>query len=170
MKKIAYYTIAALFLFSTLSASNALAKHKGSKKDKWQYLSAENVKNNPGLKHYVWESERTPFGPFEKIALHRVVSEPNNWKSIPNNPSPDKRKVIFVIPGTWSNGSSRIDEERYALNIYLANRGYDVYTMDFRTSYLPNLAYDQFESQGHDIGPDAYLADAVEWIDAQLEG
>jgi pimeloyl-ACP methyl ester carboxylesterase len=95
---------------------------------KWVFKSKSAVENNPNLRHHVWEMERPPNGPFDKIALHRVV-----YKGTDPQLGPDKRKVIFIIPGTWST-----------TNLFLANNGYDVFTMDFRTAYVPNLAYDQF--------------------------
>ena len=66
-------------------------------------------------------------------------------------PGSNKKKVIFIIPGTWSRGTSGFTDEEITLNLFLANHGYDVYSMDFRTACLPNLAYDQFEAMGEDI-------------------
>ncbi len=155
MKRASYIIVAFLVIISMFFSSNALAKKEGPEKDTWRYEGVSNAESYPGLKHYIWETERPPYDLFDKIALHRLVYEPNNWKAIPGRPSPNKKKVIFIIPGTWSKGSSTIDEERYALNIFLANRGYDVYSMDFRTSYLPNLPYDQFAEYGYDVSSTA---------------
>jgi len=151
MKRSSYIFVVFLIMLTMFISSNALAKKKSSNKDEWTYKGVSIAEKYPGLQHYIWETDRPPYGPFDKIALHRLVNSPHNQKAKPDRPSPDKKKVIFIIPGTWSRGSSSIDDERNSLNIFLANRGYDVYSMDFRTAYLPNLAYDQFEEYGYDI-------------------
>ncbi|MGV7224030.1 MAG: hypothetical protein ACQ9MH_21215 [Nitrospinales bacterium] len=151
MKRRSNIIVTFLVIITMFISSNAIAKKKFSNKDTWTYKGVSIAEKYPGLQHYIWETERPPYGPFDKIALHRLVHSPKNWKAIPNRPSPNKKKVIFIIPGTWSRGSSSIDDERNSLNIFLANRGYDVYSMDFRTSYLPNLAYVQFQEYGYDV-------------------
>lgn len=57
-----------------------------------------------------------------------------------------------MVPGTWDAGgwSKRTDPAVNTL-IYLAVNGYDVFTMAYRTSYLPNMTYEQFDDQGVDI-------------------
>jgi pimeloyl-ACP methyl ester carboxylesterase len=154
MKKLFLVALAAMFLISLFAGSDSYAWH-GKKGKRWVYKGVSKVANNPGIMHYVWETERPPYGPFDKIALHRLVRETWNWGMIPDRPAPEKRKVIFIIPGTWSRGSSKLTDERHSLNIYLANNRYDVYSMDFRTAYVPNFAYDQFESYGIDVNSTA---------------
>jgi len=151
MKKTSYIIVAFLVMISMSISTNSLAKRNHAKKDRWAFKGSNIVENNPGLKNYIWETERPPYGPFDKISLHRVVYEPYNWKEISGRPAPNKKKVIFIIPGTWSRGSSKLTEDRQSLNLFLANNGYDVYTMDFRTAYIPNYAYDQFETEGIEI-------------------
>ncbi|MEM0315622.1 MAG: alpha/beta fold hydrolase [Archaeoglobaceae archaeon] len=91
------------------------------------------------LKRYVWIVDRPPYGSYDKIAIHRVVNE-----SI----SGDK-PVILILPGTWSSGEQLANlswndngwidvNEEYALVPFLANRGFDVYTIDYRTHFVPN--------------------------------
>ena len=128
---------------------------KGGPTKGWDYVGATNIKNNPGLIHYEWETERYPYDQFDKIALHRFVYEPNNRKLISERPAPDKRKVIFIIPGTWSQGSSKGTDPEITTSLFLALNGYDVYSMDFRTKYLPNHAYDQYAQFGMDISSTA---------------
>jgi pimeloyl-ACP methyl ester carboxylesterase len=43
----------------------------------------------------------------------------------------------MYLPGTNMNGAAALTEERHNLWIYLASRGIDVYTMDYRTSAVP---------------------------------
>ncbi len=125
----------------------------------WSITSMEKVPNNP-LMHIVWEVSRPPFGALDKIALHRVVSENNAGQGL------NHEKVIFVLPGTWSAGGwSKVTDPNYNTLLYLANNGYDVYTIDFRNNFIPDMAYDQFSQNGVDIaaagdwGYDVYRED-----------
>ena len=141
MKKIVLISITLLFLIAVAFPALSFAK-RGMHNNgpqwansgvQWEYKGVNPVDGSPAVKHYKWESERPPFGPFDKIALHRMVMEPRNHKMIPERPAPNKRKVLFIIPGTWSNGySERTDLDLY-MNLFFALNGYDVYSMDFRT-------------------------------------
>jgi pimeloyl-ACP methyl ester carboxylesterase len=97
------------------------------------------VDDAAGLMHYVWEMERPPYGPMDKIALHRVVDQ-----GLKRRQRPHQKKVVFIIPGTWSRAPKELTDPTTSTNLFLALNGYDVYTMDFRTAHVPNLAYDQF--------------------------
>jgi hypothetical protein len=78
-------------------------------------------------------------------------------------PGFDPRPAIemMTVPGLWLWGeidaSIPTPESKAILEGIIAEHGKD-------------LAFVSYPDQGHDIGPEAYLADAVEWIDAQLEG
>jgi|GEM_PF-221665 len=91
------------------------------------------------LKRYVYTAERPPYGDYDKIAIHRVVNE-----SITG-----EKPVILILPGTWSSGEQLANlswndhgwidvDEKYALVPYLANRGFEVYVIDYRTHFVPN--------------------------------
>jgi pimeloyl-ACP methyl ester carboxylesterase len=54
--------------------------------------------------------------------------------------------VLFICPGTWSSGEQLISNplgdpwtkyENYTEAIYWANRGFDVYSIDYRTHFVP---------------------------------
>jgi len=152
MKKLLVCTIAAMLLIAVFVVSDSFAWH-GKKSTQWVYKGVTVEEDAPGVKHYVWETARPPYGPFDKIALHRFVYEPHNKMAIPGLPAKNKRKVLFIIPGTWDNGSPKGSDPTFSENHYFAANGYDVYSMDFRTSQVPNLAYDQFESYGIDVSP-----------------
>jgi len=109
----------------------------------WELVLKQAVSDNPGLKHSVWETLRPPYGAFDKIALHRVLREKRRH---------NKNRVILMLPGTWeAAGWSTITQSRFNTLLYLANNGYDVYTLSYRSAYLPNLEYEQFETLGIDI-------------------
>jgi pimeloyl-ACP methyl ester carboxylesterase len=120
-----------------------LDAHAFAQESQWEFKSVSVIENNPGLYHYVWEMARPPYGPWDKIALHRRVYQGSDVFRWPN-----KRRAIFIIPGTWEKGAPKAADENVSTDVFLANHGYDVYTMDFRTVYVDNLAYDQFTEQG----------------------
>jgi len=152
MKKLLVCTIAAMLVMSFVVVADSSAWH-GKKGPDWVYKGVTVEDVPAGVKHYVWEIARPPYGPFDKIALHRFVYEPLNKLAIPGLPARDKRKVLFTIPGTWDSGSSKGTDPNFAENYFFAANGYDVYSMDFRTSQVPNLAYYQFAPYGVDVSP-----------------
>lgn len=101
----------------------------------WKLKGISAVENNPKLLHMVWEVARPPYGIYDKIKLHRVVSLEKD--------SSDK-KVILMLPGTWGAGGwSEVTDSNVNSMLYLAASGYDVYMMGFRTANIPNMDYDQ---------------------------
>lgn len=155
MKKNVYLSLVFFCLACLLSVPAAWAKknhNSGCRKNNtWQYKGVNSVEKFSNIKHYKWELTVPPYGPMDKIALHRMVDEPRNEVMLPGKPAPDRRKVIFIIPGTWSVGYSPSSNPDESIPLFLALNGYDVYGMDFRTSYIPNRAYHQFEPLDIDI-------------------
>jgi hypothetical protein len=147
MKKWAYVAFVLLWLlFSGWVTESYCYEHW---KVKWEYKGSSVSEYDSTLKHYYWETSRPPYGPFDKIALHRFVRQPHPWPVDPDHPSPDPRKVLFIIPGTWDRGFPKGSNPNISENWFFAANGYDVYAIDFRTAYIkPNLAYDQFVSFG----------------------
>src|SRR5258708_2643239 len=45
--------------------------------------------------------------------------------------------VMLYLPGTNMNGEVAIDDPRYSMPLYLAAHGVDVWTMDYRTHFVP---------------------------------
>ncbi|UCH94702.1 MAG: hypothetical protein JSV88_31185 [Candidatus Aminicenantes bacterium] len=109
----------------------------------WELKSVSDVDDNPKLVNFIWETLRPPYGALDKVTLHRVVKKSKMFFN---------RKVIFMIPGTWNAGSwSELTNPDINPMLYLANNGYDVYTMDFRSLNVPDMDYDQFSEYGIDI-------------------
>jgi pimeloyl-ACP methyl ester carboxylesterase len=67
--------------------------------------------------------------PFDKIALHRVAKGPN--------PPAHPDAVVLYIPGTNMNGEVALEDPRYSFQVYLAEHGVDVWSMDYRTHFIP---------------------------------
>lgn len=107
----------------------------------WQWKSTSTVEGSPGVKHIIWETARPPFGAFDKIALHRFVYDGKDRKKRPR-----RGNVMFHLPGTWDTAWKNINAPEFENHIFFANNGYDVYSLDYRTSYLPNLPLDAFDA------------------------
>ncbi|MGB3552521.1 MAG: alpha/beta fold hydrolase [Candidatus Binatus sp.] len=67
--------------------------------------------------------------PFDKIALHRVAK---GW-----NPPAHPDAVVLYLPGTNMNGELALEDPRYSFQVYLAGQGVDVWSMDYRTHFIP---------------------------------
>jgi len=149
MRKLLSLVAVGIFVVSLTWVSDSFAGH-GGKKDSWIYKGVELADDSPGVKHYIWETARPPYGPFDKVALHRFIYEPHNKLAVPCLPARDKRKVLFIIPGTWDRGAPKGSDPTVSETYFFASNGYDVYSIEFRTGYIiPNLAYEQFESFGY---------------------
>lgn len=142
MKKLAYCSFAFILLLSlTVVASSYACEYW---KVKWEYKGAEVSADDPDLKHYIWETARPPYGAWDKIQLHRFIHQKFNWDLDPYRPSQDARKVLFIIPGTYDRGFTKGYDIRFSENWFYAANGYDVYSIEFRTAFMPNLAQNQF--------------------------
>jgi pimeloyl-ACP methyl ester carboxylesterase len=73
----------------------------------------------------VWSTGRPPGGPFDKIAVHRYRA-----KGAPS-------ATLLYLPGTNMNGIARLTDEAHNLWVYLANRGVEVFAIDYRTRFIP---------------------------------
>jgi pimeloyl-ACP methyl ester carboxylesterase len=86
------------------------------------------LKGAPGI--YEWSFEATiGKSPFDKVALHRVAKGPT--------PPAHPDAVVLYLPGTNMNGEVALDDPRYSIQIYLAEQGVDVWSLDYRTHFIP---------------------------------
>jgi pimeloyl-ACP methyl ester carboxylesterase len=159
MKKLAYFSIAAVFLFSAVLVTHSFAHDPW--KVNWEYKGAEVSPNDPDLKHYIWETARPPYGAWDRIQLHRFIRQKNNWDADPYRPSQDARKVLFIVPGTYDRGFTKGYDIRFSENWFYAANGYDVYSIEFRTAFMPNLAQDQFAQPEFGLADE--LKGTAEW-------
>jgi pimeloyl-ACP methyl ester carboxylesterase len=101
------------------------------------------IAGNPDLVEYVWNTSRPPDGLYDKIAVRRVVRADGEAGE----------GAVFILPGTWSSGEQlvhvRKDGIQYGIPdadksivLYLAKRGFDVYTLDYRTHFVPHTVSD----------------------------
>lgn len=132
-----------------ITAPAAIAKKPRHADQDWVYLGVRVATEfDAKIHHYQWEIERPPYGPYDKIKVHRYLREPLNRIALPGLPAPNKRKVLFVINGTWAQEGKNRPISIESDNGFFPQHGYDVWTMDFRTSAVPNMAYDQFAELG----------------------
>lgn len=132
-------------------SAGAISGDRHDADTQWKYRGVENVDFDHNVRHYVWETARPPYGPWDRIALHRWVRDPLNEKMIPGLPARNKRKVLFILGGTFDGGAPyRVKpvSEPY----YFAAQGYDVYTIGYRTNFMPDVAYPQFDQLGMSEG------------------
>lgn len=147
MKKLVYCLVAFLLLFSVTAATNGHCCNDHGRVS-WQYIGSTVSTYDPDVKHYMWETARPPYGPWDVIALNRYVRQTHAWDDDPYRPAKDQRKVLFFLPGTWDRGSTTIQDPKISLPWFFAGNGYDVYTISFRTENIPNFAPDQFAQFG----------------------
>ena len=86
------------------------------------------LKGAAGIYEWHFVAERGP-SPFDRIGLHRIASGP----AAPAHPE----IVMLYLPGTNMNGEIAVDDARYSMPLYLAAHGVDVWTMDYRTHFVP---------------------------------
>jgi alpha-beta hydrolase superfamily lysophospholipase len=79
----------------------------------------------PDVLETLWTSPRPPGGPFDRIGLHRY-----------RKPGPQAAALLY-LPGTNMNGRAALHDEDHNLWIFLARRGVEVFTLDYRTHAVP---------------------------------
>ncbi|GMU54119.1 MAG: hypothetical protein AMXMBFR33_32650 [Candidatus Xenobia bacterium] len=102
------------------------------------------VFGNPDLTETYWicsVNVPPPFvrSPYDIIGLHRVASD---------NPRPGR--VLLFLPGGQCNGCLYTPDETRDFRLWLANRGYEVYSLDYRVQFAPpaNIAGVDIPGQG----------------------
>lgn len=83
------------------------------------------VPTYPDLSESVWTLSRPPAGPYDTIAVRRIVQTGTRSES--------PRPVFLFLPAAHMHGEIVVADERYDLRLYLANRGIDTWTLDYRT-------------------------------------
>ena len=96
----------------------------------WEHQSDSSIGD---LSQSIWTVRREPYGTYDTIGIRRLV-DPDRTEA--------KNVVVYLPPSfTSANFYTKNDgtyDEKYDFRIYLANRGYDVYSLDYRTSSVPS--------------------------------
>jgi pimeloyl-ACP methyl ester carboxylesterase len=171
MKKIGTTALLALLVVGLAIAAIPAREASSStvSSNGWTLIAQRGLKAYPDLMETVWQKNAgaPPNGPYDIIGLHRVVKvgiQPVG--------------VLFLCPGTWSSGEQPISNppsdpwtsiENYSEPLYWANRGLDVYSIDYRTHFVPiNLTSDQLSFMAN-WGWDQWISDIKEAIDKAKE-
>jgi len=121
------------------------------------------VKAYPDLKEYVWQKNAAmpPNGQYDKIGLHRLVKTGISPKGV----------VFLTNCPMWGTGELRISNpptdswtkfENFSQAIYWANRGFDVYAIDYRTHFVPESLNASQMSFAVNWGLDVWVSDIKE--------
>jgi len=129
-RRIALGLFAVPLLFIALGAA-ALAAETEFKEvgaPRCQPIVTPGIFSIPGICEWTFDAT-VGESPFDKIALHRVAKG--------RNPPAHPEAVVLYLPGTNMNGEVWLDDSRYAFQVYLAEHGVDVWSMDYRTHFIP---------------------------------
>lgn len=80
------------------------------------------------LREWYFEESRGS-SPFDRIGLHHVAAGSDQHE----NPT----MVVLYLPGTNMNGTIAPDDPKYSFQLYLARHGVDVWSLDYRTHFVP---------------------------------
>jgi len=125
-RRIALDLFAFLILFVATVASAADFQAVGA--PRCHTLLTQGIFTFPGICEWTFQAT-VGKSPFDKIALHRVGKGPN--------PPAHPEAVVLYLPGTNMNGEVWLDDPRYSFQVYLADQGVDVWSMDYRTHFIP---------------------------------
>ena len=124
---------------------------------------ARAMKAYPELREYIWQKDARmqPNGQYDKIGLHRLVKT-----------GITPIGVIFMTDcPMWGAGEQHISNpptdswtkyENYSSAIYWANRGFDVYAIDYRTHFVPKDLNASQMSFAANWGWDVWISDIKE--------
>jgi len=167
MQKTKVTVLVALFVVGFAVIAPAVEACAAS--DGWTQVAVRSLKAYPDLEETVWQKVpiMPPNGQYDMIGLHRLVKK--GIKPL---------GVLFILPGTWSSGEQLISNppedpwtkfENYTQAIYWANRGFDVYSIDYRTHFVPiTLPKDQLSFMA-EWGWDQWISDIKEAINKAKE-
>jgi pimeloyl-ACP methyl ester carboxylesterase len=150
-----------LLLASALStgAANAQPAPAAASADgaSWKVDQAERpLAAGSSVQETVWSTGRPPGGPFDKIAVHRYRAKA---AGATNGGAAAPVATLLYLPGTNMNGIARLTDEAHNLWVYLANRGVEVFAIDYRTRFIPPDTPPTGLASLRTWGVDAFTAD-----------
>lgn len=93
----------------------------------WELISSEPV-DGTNLVETVWNTNRPPEGKYSTVGLRRLIADN----------SPDPASVMVYLPPSATSARLYTNSEDHDFRIYLAKRGYDVFSVDYRASFVPS--------------------------------
>ncbi len=114
----------------------------------WTLSRAEApVRAGADVRETRWTQARPPGGAFDRIQVHRYRSA-----------DPTVATLLY-LPGTNMNGEVALADSDHNLWLFLARRGVDVFTLDYRTHSVPNAGLADLSFM-RDWGLAAFVDDA----------
>lgn len=109
----------ALITGLTLASANAIAAGFT------EVRASTRIAADSEIRETVWTA-KVGAGEYDQVGLHRFQAPGANGSA------------LLYLPGTNMNGELAVMEEKHNLWLYLANRGTPVFTIDYRTHFVPN--------------------------------
>jgi pimeloyl-ACP methyl ester carboxylesterase len=128
-----------VFIATTVAASAAEFTATGASRE---------LNGAPGIHEWTFNAI-VGKSPFDKIALHRLAKGPKP----PEHPD----AVVLYLPGTNMNGEVALEDPKYSFQVYLAEHSADVWSMDYRTHFIPSAT------------PESDLAELKGWTNDLFE-
>ncbi len=101
----------------------ALASGASAAGPEWTATKGPAIAGALDVEQTVWSTSRPPLGPFDRIEVHRYRT-----REAP-------LATLLYLPGTNMNGEVALTDEDHNLWIFLARRGVEVFTLDYRTRF-----------------------------------
>jgi pimeloyl-ACP methyl ester carboxylesterase len=126
-----FASVAVLVSVLATGAASASAQPALADGASWKVDQAERpLAAGSSVQETVWSTGRPPGGPFDKIAVHRYRARPASGAAAPV-------ATLLYLPGTNMNGIAALTGESHNLWVFLANRGVEVFAIDYRTRFIP---------------------------------
>jgi len=156
--------------FAVTGITSVISTSSAAADSGWILITdGRDMKAYSDLHEYVWQKNAStpPNGQFDKIGLHRLMKTGVTPKG-----------VVFMVPGQYANGERIISNpptdsfaktEDNSQAIYWANRGFDVYAIDFRNYFIPANFNKSQLSFTVDWGIEQWISDIKEAVDKAKE-
>jgi len=92
----------------------------------WKISFTLPVPGEPKLNESVWTLERPPYDGLNRIGLRLVYAKNGPYKG-----------ALVYLPPAGFNGKLYTGAQEYDFRLYLAKRGWQVFSLDFRPAFLP---------------------------------
>ena len=112
---------------------------------------------NASIHETVWRTPRPPGGTHDHIEVHRYRAQTASDAASETAP----KAALLYLPGTNMNGEAVLGDENHNLWFYLAQRGIDVYALDYRTHFVANAGVEDLGFM-KSWGLTAFVGDAAE--------
>lgn len=159
------FSAAVLLLASALAAGAANAQSASPEGAAWKVDQAErSLVSGSNVQETVWSTGRPPGGPFDRIAVHRYrakAASNSNSSSSGGSGAAAPVATLLYLPGTNMNGIAALTDEAHNLWVFLANRGVEVFAIDYRTRFIPPDTPPTGLASLRTWGVDTFTADIV---------